>query len=46
MAILRVVLLVAAFICFLLATVGTNAKINLLALGLACWILTLILTIQ
>jgi hypothetical protein len=34
-------LLIAAFILFVLAAVGvTGGKINLLAAGLACWVLT------
>jgi len=40
---LRLVLLVVAFVCFLLATFGVTAKINLTALGLACWVLTLLI---
>ena len=35
-------LTIAALICFLLAAVNTGGKINLVALGLACWIATLI----
>ena len=31
------VLLVAAVICFGLATIGVGARVNLVALGLACW---------
>jgi len=40
------VLLICGFICFLLATFGVGAKIkniNLVALGLAFWILTAII---
>lgn len=38
------VLLVAAFICFVLAAIGINSpRVNLVALGLACWVLTAIL---
>lgn len=32
---LRLVLLVLAFVCFLAASVGVNAKVNLTAFGLA-----------
>jgi len=42
MASLHLVLLVLAFLCFCLATAGVSAKINLIPLGLALWILTLI----
>jgi hypothetical protein len=36
-----IMLLIAAFILFVLAAVGvTGGKINLLAAGLACWVLT------
>jgi hypothetical protein len=40
---LRLVLLILALVCFLLAAVGVPApRINLLALGLALWILAVI----
>ena len=42
MAGLHLVLLVLAFVCFALATAGVSARINLIPLGLALWILTLI----
>jgi hypothetical protein len=35
-------LLVLAFVCFALASAGVTARINLIPLGLALWILTLI----
>jgi len=37
---LHVALLLVALICFILAAVGVNARVNLTALGLACWVLT------
>jgi hypothetical protein len=36
------ILLVAAFIMFVLAAFGVGGKINLVALGLACWVATLL----
>jgi hypothetical protein len=36
-------LLFLSFICFCLATVGvSHPRINFVALGLACWVLTLL----
>jgi hypothetical protein len=32
------VLLVAAFICFVLAAIPVGSRINLVAAGLACWV--------
>lgn len=32
------ILMIAALICFLLAAFGLTGKINLVALGLACWV--------
>lgn len=40
---LHLLLYIAALICFLLATFGVQAKINLVALGLALCVLTLII---
>ncbi len=40
MNVLIVVLLVLGFICFAAATGGMPARFNLVAAGLACWILT------
>lgn len=40
---LSLVLLIVALVCFLLAAVNTAAKVNLVALGLALWVLTLLL---
>lgn len=39
MAFLFLVLLIAAFFCFLAATFNVVARINLLALGFALWVL-------
>ena len=39
---LHLILYIAALICFLLATFGVNAKVNLVALGLALCVVTLI----
>lgn len=41
---LRLVLLVAAFMCFILTAAGVPARVNLLALGLALWVLTVLLS--
>lgn len=40
---LHYLLMVSAFVCFALAAFGVPAKVNLLALGLALWVLNLIL---
>lgn len=32
-------LLLAGFVCFLLAAFGVASRVNLVAVGLACWIL-------
>jgi hypothetical protein len=37
---LHLVLLIAAFILFVLAAVGVSGRFNLVAAGLACWVLT------
>lgn len=39
---IRLVFLVLAFVCFLLATFNVPSKINLVAAGLCCWIATII----
>jgi len=41
---LTLVLLLLAFLCFLLAAVGVRSRINLVALGFACWVLSLLLS--
>jgi hypothetical protein len=45
MSILTIILLVLAFVLFLLAAVGVPAppRFNLMAGGLACWVLSVIL---
>lgn len=43
MARLRLVLLILAAVCFLLAAVNLPARLNLVALGLFFWILTLLI---
>jgi hypothetical protein len=40
---MTLILMVIAFVCFLLAAAGVNSKVGLVALGLACWVLTIIL---
>lgn len=40
MNIIRIILLTAGLVCFGLATFGVGGRLNLVALGLACWILT------
>ena len=41
---LGLVLLVFAFVCFVLAAIGVGAKYNLVAAGLAFWVASLIST--
>ena len=38
---ISLILLILALICFILAAAGISSKINLVALGLAFWVLTL-----
>ena len=33
-------LLIIALVCFIAAALGINARVNLVAVGLACWVLT------
>jgi hypothetical protein len=41
---LTTILLVIAFVCFLLAAFGVSVpRINFIGLGLACWVLTLLI---
>lgn len=37
---LDTILLVVAIVCFVAATIGVNARLNLTAAGLACWAAT------
>lgn len=39
---LRSLLLLFAFVCFLVATFSPTTKVNLVALGLAAWVTTLL----
>lgn len=39
---IHLILYVAAAVCFLLAAFGVQSKINLIALGLFLWVITLI----
>jgi len=39
---LNVLLLILAFVCFVMAAFGASSKINLVPLGLALWVLTLL----
>lgn len=41
---LRWVILFVAFISFVLAAVGVQSRVNLLGLGLALWVLALLVT--
>ena len=45
MPIFHLILLILAFVCFLLGAFGVqvSARVNLVALGLAAWMLTLLL---
>ena len=43
MVTVEIILLVAAFVLFLLASVGVSSRINLTAAGLACWVLASLL---
>ena len=38
------ILYILAFLCFIVATFGLSAKVNFIALGLAFWVLTLMLS--
>jgi hypothetical protein len=39
---LNLIFIVLAFVCFLLATIGVPARVNLIALGLAFYMLALL----
>lgn len=43
MGLLIVLLLLAGAICFALAAFGVAARVNLVAAGLLCWILTVLI---
>ena len=40
---LGLVLLIAAFILFVIAAFGVGSRFNLVAAGLACWVLSVLL---
>ena len=40
---INIILLIAAFVLFVLAGFGVPAKWNLIGLGLACWVLSILL---
>lgn len=40
---LTFLLLLSAFICFVLAALGVGTRVNLLGAGLACWVLTAVI---
>ena len=39
---LHLLLLIVAFVCFVVAAIGVPSRVNLVAAGLAAWVLTLI----
>ncbi len=43
MVTIDVLLLALAFLCFILSAAGVAARVNLQALGLAFWVLTLLI---
>ncbi len=43
MELLFLILLVVAFVCFGLAAFGVTDRVNLVALGLAAWVLTVLI---
>jgi len=40
---LHLLLLIVAFVCFFVAAIGVPSRVNLIAAGLALWVLTLII---
>ena len=44
MSVLKLVLLILALVSFVLAAVGVQSRVNLIGLGLALWVLTLLLS--
>lgn len=40
---LTLILLIAGAVCFGLAAAGVGGRVNLIALGLLCWLLTVLL---
>lgn len=43
MGLLTAILLVAAFVLFVIAVFNVPARVNLVAAGLACWVLTVLI---
>jgi hypothetical protein len=43
MSLIILVLLIAALILFIIAAIGVTSRFNLIAAGLACWVLAVIL---
>jgi hypothetical protein len=41
----QLVLLILAFVCFIVAAIGIPSRVNLVALGLAFWVLSLIIRV-
>jgi hypothetical protein len=41
---IQLLFLVLAFVCFLLAAIGTDTRIGLTPLGLAFWVLSLLIS--
>lgn len=39
----QILLLVLAFVCFLINAIGVSARVNLESLGLAFWVLSLLI---
>lgn len=39
---IQAILLILAFVCFLMAALGLSSRVNLVALGLAFWVLSLL----
>jgi len=42
---INALLLLLAFICFILAALGVTSRVNLLGLGLALWVLSLLIRV-
>ena len=40
---ISIVLLIAAFILFVIAALGVGSRFNIVAAGLACWVLSVLL---
>jgi hypothetical protein len=40
---IALILLIAAFILFVIAAIGVGTRFNLVAAGLACWVLAVII---